>query len=67
MPLVPIQSTSAVTILGGGASEAAAQVLAEHALGISRCTCGWLPHDDVTHPQHVLHEMQLAGLDVRWR
>jgi hypothetical protein len=60
--------------MSGDAGEAAAQVLVEHrrvptgADTVSACTCGWRSTDTgVTHAAHVIHALQMAGLDVVWR
>lgn len=57
--------------MGGSAAEAAQQVLIEHQrFGNGSCGCGWGDRTEdlgKSYCQHVLHELQLAGLDVVWR
>ncbi len=52
--------------MSGDAGQAAAETMREHA--VSRypqgCICGWRGED---HAAHVIHELQMAGLDVVWR
>jgi hypothetical protein len=56
-----------MTIMGGDASHAAAQILDEHVyLASGRCSCDWQGEAD-RHAAHVLHELAMAGLDVVWR
>lgn len=52
--------------MGGDAGQSAAVILTEHQRLGGGCSCGW-DDPDQTHPQHVLHQLQLAGLDVVWR
>ncbi len=58
-----------MTIMSGSAGEAAVQILDIHRYFRSRrCRCGlWLELTTETHAQHVLHQLQMAGLDVVWR
>jgi len=55
--------------MSGDAGEAAAQILDEHrSRRNGTCACGYWPtggHD--THAKHLLHQLQMAGLDVVWR
>ncbi len=57
--------------MGGEASEAAAQILVQHQRkSIEGCICGWgLDGSKLgqSHAAHVIHELQMAGLDVVWR
>ncbi len=55
-----------MTIMSGSAGEAAVQILDIHRYHRSRrCRCGMELIE--THAQHVLHQLQMAGLDVVWR
>ncbi len=54
--------------MSGDAGEAAAQIVSEHerfAL-TARCRCG-RDAEGQSHAAHVIHELQMAGLDVVWR
>ncbi len=55
--------------MGGEASEAAAQILVEHrnVSHFGQCACGWKGNPREEHAAHVIHELQMAGLDVVWR
>jgi hypothetical protein len=56
-----------MTIMGGEPSEAAAQVLIDHQrVSSDKCACGWGEWGQ-SHAAHVIHELQMAGLDVVWR
>ncbi len=55
-----------MTIMSTDAGDAAVQILDIHRYFRSRrCRCGL--ELTGTHAQHVLHQLQMAGLDVVWR
>jgi hypothetical protein len=60
-----------VVVMGGDAAEAAEGVIVQHQrAGIEGCICGWgqAPGElGTSWAAHVVHELQLAGLDFAWR
>ncbi len=56
-----------MTIMSGPAGRAAAQILDQHRpAGGNVCACGHEVRPGM-HSAHVIHELQMAGLDVVWR
>ncbi len=53
--------------MSGDAGEAAVEILIQHQRDTAdKCACGWGEWGQ-SHAAHVIHELQMAGLDVVWR